>query len=90
MFGPHLDSKTQLLVALGAAAAAKCQTCFATLYARADDVEASDEEIRSAVAIADQVAAKSRDFMASFIEETTKGAVAVWGDEAETAPCGCR
>jgi len=35
------------------------------------------------------VAAKSRDFMATFIEETTKGSVAVWGDEAESVPCGC-
>jgi len=90
MSEPHLDAKTQLLVAVGAAAAAKCQTCFATLYATADDVEASDEEIRSAVAIADRVAAKSRDFMATFIEETTKGAVVVWGEEEESVPCGCR
>jgi AhpD family alkylhydroperoxidase len=89
MLEPHLDPKTQLLVALGAAAAAKCQACFARLYAAANAVEATDEEIRSAVAIADKVAAKSRDFMATFIEETTKGAVAVWGDEEESTPCGC-
>jgi len=89
MLEPHLDPKTQLLVALGAAAAAKCQACFAGLYATANAVEATDKEIRSAVAIGNKVAGKSRDFMSAFIEETTKGAVAVWGDEAESAPCGC-
>ena len=89
MLEPHLDPKTQLLVALGAAAAAKCQACFAGLYATANAVEATDQEIRSALAIADKVAAKSRDFMFAFIEETTKGAVAVPGDAAEAADCGC-
>ena len=89
MLEPHLDPKTQLLVAVGAAAAAKCQVCFATLYAKANEVEATDAEIHSAVAIADKVAAKSRDFMATFIEETTKGSVAVWRDEEESTPCGC-
>ena len=89
MLESHLDPKTQLLVAVGAAAAAKCQVCFATLYAKANEVEATDAEIHSAVAIADKVAAKSRDFMATFIEETTKGAVAVWGEEAKNVPCGC-
>lgn len=89
MLESHLDPKTQLLVAVGAAAAAKCQTCFATLYPRASEVGATDEQIHSAVAIADKVASKSRDFMATFIEETTNGAVAVWGEEEEGVPCGC-
>jgi AhpD family alkylhydroperoxidase len=47
-----LDPKTQLLVALGAAVAAKCQNCFATLYSAADKVGATDKEIQAAVAIA--------------------------------------
>ncbi len=89
MLEPHLDPKTQLLVALAAAAAAKCQACYAGLYATANAVEATDQEIRSAVAIADKVAAKSRDFMLAFIEETTKGAVVMPGDAADRAGCGC-
>ena len=89
MLEPHLDPKTQLLVALGAAAAAKCQACFAGLYATADAVEATDKEILSAVAIADKVAAKSRDFMSAFIEETTKGAVTLPGDGVASTGCGC-
>ena len=89
MLESHLDPKTQLLVAVGAAAAAKCQACFAGLYATANKVEATDKEIRAAVAIANKVAAKSRDFMAAFIEETTKGAIAPQGDEVESVGCGC-
>lgn len=89
MLEPHLDPKTQLLVALAAASAAKCQACFAGLYATANEVEATDKEIRAAVAIANKVAAKSRDFMAAFIEETTKGAVAPQGDQADRVGCGC-
>ena len=89
MLEPHLDPKTQLLVALGAATAAKCQACFAGLYATANAVEATDKEIRSAVAIANKVAGKSRDFMSAFIEETTKGAVAVSGHDAASTGCGC-
>jgi len=86
---PHLDPKTQLLVALAAAAAAKCQTCFVGLYAKADSVEATDKEIRSAVAIANKVAAKSRDFMSTFIEETTKGSIAIPGSDAESTGREC-
>ena len=89
MLEPHLDPKTQLLVALGAATAAKCQACFAGLYATANAVEATDKEIRSAVAIANKVAGKSRDFMSAFIEETTKGAVAVPGHGEASTGCAC-
>jgi AhpD family alkylhydroperoxidase len=70
-----LDAKTQLLIALGAAAAARCQHCFATLYGSADKAGVTDREVRSAVAIAMKVAAKAQDFMAAFIEQTTTGAV---------------
>jgi hypothetical protein len=41
------------------------------------------------VAIANKVAAKSRDFMSAFIEETTKGAVAAPGHGAASTGCGC-
>ena len=39
---PILDPKTQLFVALGAAVAAKCQTCFAKLYDTAGALGVND------------------------------------------------
>ncbi len=84
-----LDPKTQLLVAVGAAVAAKCQNCFVTLYSAADKVGATDKEIQAAVAIATKVTAKSHDFMVAFIEQTTKGAVKTSGDQEATTGCGC-
>ena len=89
MLEPHLDPKTQLLVALGSAVAAKCQTCFAGLYARANEVEATDQEIRAAVDIANKVASKSHEFMIAFVKDTTKGAVAVHSDGPASGPCAC-
>ncbi len=85
-----LDPKTQLLVAIGAATAAKCQHCFATLYGAAEKVGASDHEVRAAVAIATKVTVKSHDFMAAFIKEATRGAVPahVGGDGATGCGCG--
>ena len=84
-----LDPKTQLLVAVGAAVAAKCQNCFVMLYGAADKAGATDKEIQAAVAIATKVTAKSHDFMAAFIEQTTRGAVKTSGGEAATTGCGC-
>jgi AhpD family alkylhydroperoxidase len=86
----YLEPKTQLLVALSAAVAAKCQNCFATLYSAADKVGATDQEISAAIAIAGKVTAKSHDFMAAFIDHTTKGKVpAVGAGAAAAGGCGC-
>jgi alkylhydroperoxidase/carboxymuconolactone decarboxylase family protein YurZ len=79
-----LEAKTQLLIALGAAAAARCQHCFATLYGSAGKVAVTDREVRAAVAIATKVAGKAQDFMGAFIEQTTNGAV-----PAGETPGGC-
>jgi alkylhydroperoxidase/carboxymuconolactone decarboxylase family protein YurZ len=82
-----LEPRTQLLVALGAATAAKCQSCFTKLYGMADAVGVTTEEVRAAVAIADTVVQKSHGFMSAFIAETTKGAVTT--RNTESAGCGC-
>ena len=82
-----LDAKTQLLIALGAAAAARCQHCFATLYGSVEKVGVTDREVRAAVAIAGKVAAKAQDFMAAFIEQTTTGAVPA-GETSGGCACG--
>ena len=85
-----LDSKTQVLVALGAAVAAKCQTCFVKLSATAGELDVSDSEIRATVAIANKVAEKSRGFMAAFVEETTAGRVPAAAEpSAATGGCAC-
>ncbi len=81
-----LDPKTQLLVALAAASAAKCQTCFATLHGAADRVGASEREMRAAVAIATKVAAKAREAMAAFVARTAGTGPAT---VAAAGGCGC-
>ena len=63
--------------------------CFAGLYAQADAVEATDQEVRAAVAIANKVAAKSHEFMVAFVKDATKGVVAVGPDEAASGSCAC-
>jgi AhpD family alkylhydroperoxidase len=89
MLEPHLDPKTQLLVALGAAVAAKCQPCFAGLYAKAADAQVTDKEVRTAVAIGDKVAARSRGFMDAFVKDNTRGAISVRSDEPSAQGCAC-
>lgn len=86
-----LDPKTQLLVAVGAAAAAKCQKCFAKLYGLAGSTGVSDREIRAALAIAEKVTEKSQGFMAEFIAETTHGAITATsgGGRRAPSPCAC-
>ncbi len=85
-----LDPKTELLVALGAAVAARCQSCFSTLYAAAEKADTSDSEIRAAVALANKVAEKSQGFMAAFVEQTTEGrVVAQLGSDADACDCTC-
>ena len=89
MLERHLDPKTELLVALGSAVAAKCQVCFAKLYALANEVEATDQEVRAVVGIANKVAAKSHGFMNAFVEDATKGLVAAGSNEAGSDGCTC-
>jgi AhpD family alkylhydroperoxidase len=85
-----LDPKTQMLVALGAAVAAKCQACFSTLYSTAEKVDATDSEIRAVVALAHMVTEKSQGFMAAFVEEATDGRVPAANEGEETeGGCGC-
>lgn len=86
-----LDARVQLLVGVGAAAAGKCQKCFAKLYGMAAAAGVSDREIRAAVAIGAKVAEKSQGFMAEFIEETMHGARAASerAEEAARSPCAC-
>jgi len=82
---PKLDEKTQLLVALGAAVAARCQRCFAKLHGRSRALGVTDDEVRAVVALAAQVSAHAHEFMLVFVDETVKGAA---GRDAARAPAG--
>jgi alkylhydroperoxidase/carboxymuconolactone decarboxylase family protein YurZ len=84
-----LDPKTQLLVALAAATAAKCQNCFAKLYGLAPNAGISDSEIRAVVAIAAKVSAKSQEFMVAFVEQASGGVVKSSAAETAGGGCGC-
>jgi hypothetical protein len=86
---PKLDDKTQLLVVLGAAVAARCQRCFAKLYARIAEAGVTDEEVRAVVALATKVNGHAHEFMLAFVDETMKGAAGrnSPGRSADDASC---
>jgi alkylhydroperoxidase/carboxymuconolactone decarboxylase family protein YurZ len=85
-----LEPKVQVIVALGAATAAKCKECFTKLYGTAKELDVSDAELRAAVDIGERVGGKSQEFMRAFIEEATHGAVkAHAASGSDTGGCGC-
>jgi len=88
---PTLEPKVQLLVALGAATAAKCQKCFTKLYGSTAKLDVSDTEVRAVVGIADKVVEKSHGYMADFIAEAMADATKTRtaSDSAAAAGCGC-
>ena len=55
-----VDPKTQLLVALGTAVAARRQHCIATYYGAAGQAGVEEREVRATVAIATKVAARRK------------------------------
>ena len=79
-----MDSKTEIMVALGAAIGANCIPCFDHLYARSRELELTDEEVRSVAALADKVKSGAMVFMRNNIAETL-------GDAPLTEhPCAAR
>jgi hypothetical protein len=86
-----LKPKVQVIAALAAATAAKCQQCFTKLRGMAKEVDVSDAEVRAAVDIGERVSDKSRQFMRVFIEEATHGAVRPdAGSGSHAGGCGCQ
>ena len=61
-----MDTKTQELIAIGAAVTANCVPCFKFHFAKAHEEDASDDEIREAVRVGRMV---------------RKGAAKTWDDE---------
>jgi alkylhydroperoxidase/carboxymuconolactone decarboxylase family protein YurZ len=85
-----LEPKVQVIVALAAATAAKCQSCFTKLHGMAKELDVTDSELRAAVDIGNRVSQKSHEFMSAFIEETTSGTVRARADEdASAGGCAC-
>ena len=78
-----MDSKTEVMVALGAALGVNCIPCFDHLYAKAKEVGLNDEDVRTISQIADKV----KGGAALFIK---KAVADVAGEPTEAGePCGC-
>ena len=78
-----MNSKTEVMVALGAALGVNCIPCFDHLYAKSKEVGLTDEEILKISQIADRVKGGAAVFI--------KQAVADVAGEPAGAyePCGC-
>ena len=64
-----MDSKTQVMVALGVAIGVNCIPCFDHLYAKAREEGLGDEEIRNIVATAYKVKNGASTFLKHAIDE---------------------
>lgn len=64
-----MDSKTQVMVALGAAVGVNCIPCFDHLYGKAMEVGLAEEDIREVVATAYQVKNGAANSLKSAIDE---------------------
>lgn len=78
-----MDSKTRILVGLGAATAANCIPCFKNYYEKARKDGISDEEVLEAVELGLQMKGGAHMDMRKSIQDTMAGI------RAEGAPC-CR
>ena len=78
-----MDSKTEVMVALGAALGVNCIPCFDHLYTRSKEVGLTDEDVRQICQIADKV----KGGAAMFIKQAV---IDVAGEPTEAhEPCGC-
>lgn len=68
-----MDSKTQVMVALGAAIGVNCIPCFDHLYGRAREVGLSDDEVNDIVATAYKVKNGASTFLKQAIDEQVGG-----------------
>lgn len=78
-----MDSKTEVMVALGAALGVNCIPCFDHLYTRSKEVGLTDEDVRQVSQIADKVKGGAAMFIKKAVAE-------VAGEPTEAGePCGC-
>lgn len=78
-----MNSKTEVMVALGAALGVNCIPCFDHLYTRSKEVGLTDEDVRQICQIADKVKGGAAMFIKKAVAE-------VAGEPTEACePCGC-
>lgn len=63
-----MDPATKELVALAAAIAGKCQPCFAYHYKQAQELGISDDQIREAIQLAQDIRASGDKHLDEFAE----------------------
>ena len=81
-----MDTKTQLLVCVGAASAANCNPCFEHYYKKASEAKIEPSDIKEAVALAHQMKQGAIMSMRSTVESLIKN-----GQKGgrEEGGCGC-
>ncbi|MGD9217607.1 MAG: hypothetical protein PVJ84_22540 [Desulfobacteraceae bacterium] len=78
-----MDSKTEVMIALGVAMGANCIPCFDHLYAKSKEVGLSDGQVQRISQIADKVKGGAAMFL-------KKAVIDVAGESNEKyEPCGC-
>lgn len=78
-----MDSKTEVMVALGTALGVNCIPCFDHLYTRSKEVGLTDEDVRKISQIADKVKGGASMFIKKAVAD-------VAGEPAEASePCNC-
>lgn len=70
----QMDSKTNELVAIGAAIAGKCQPCFAHHFKQAQELGIPQEQIDEAIQLAKDIRASGDKHMDKFAERRQKEA----------------
>ncbi len=83
-----MDSKTQVMVALGAAIGANCIPCFDHLYGKAKEVGLGEQEIRDIVATAYKVKNGAAIFLKQAIDDQV-GSVDNTEQPCCTPPTNC-
>jgi alkylhydroperoxidase/carboxymuconolactone decarboxylase family protein YurZ len=82
-----MDEKTKLLISLGAAVASNCIPCFEHFMGKTNTVGLTDEEIRQAVDVADQVKMGARLAIRKVVNATIRTG-AQGCDTQESSCCG--
>ena len=82
-----MDEKTKLLISLGAAVASNCIPCFEHFMGKTDAAGLTDEEIRQAVDVADQVKMGARLAIRKAVNVTIRTG-AQGCDTQESSCCG--
>ncbi len=82
-----MDEKTKLLISLGAAVASNCIPCFEHFMRKTDAAGLTDEEIREAVDVADQVKMGARLAIRKVVNATIRNG-SEGCDTSQSSCCG--